>query len=151
MKIVNRVLFLFGLSFLIFSTNASASIEKDGHRFSLSGGAVVINNQTSFAIGAEYEYRVKPLYGIGAQANYIFSSAAFTVVSAPIFFLHPLEGDWYISGAPVFYLASGTTKAGLRFTTRMPLNIEVLTLVPTLGIDIISGGPNYIFGLAFGI
>ena len=151
MKNLKHLFLTFVLVLLSISNNANASIEMGDHRFSLSGGAVVINNQTSFALGAEYEYRVKPLYGIGAQANYVFSSSAFTLLSAPIFFLHPLEGDWYISAAPVFYLSSSTNKVGARFTTRMPLSLGIMSITPTVGVDVISGGPNYILGLAIGI
>jgi hypothetical protein len=132
--------------------DANATLEKEGHRFSLSGGLVSIEDKTSFAVSAEYEYRVDPLYGIGAQGSYVFSSLAVTQLAAPGFYLHPLSGEWYISAAPVFYFASGAdTLAGARFTTRMPLLIKIMTLTPTLGVDFIRGGPNYIFGLGIAI
>jgi hypothetical protein len=120
--------------------------------FSLSGGLIHLNNpsQTVFSLSAEYEYRMDPFYGLGAQAAYVFAANAITQVSAPIFFLHPLQGDWYISAGPIFYFGQATL-VGARFTTRIPMDISVLSLVPTVGIDIIKGGPNFIFGLAFGI
>lgn len=143
---------LLSLFILTWSTSASAAIEKDGHRFSLSGGLVVVNEQSSFALSAEYEYRIQEFYGIGGQANYVFSSQAFSQVAAPGFYLHPLQGEWYISASPVFYFGSGMdTLVGARFTTRLPLAIEILTLIPTVGVDLIQGGPNYIFGLGIAI
>jgi hypothetical protein len=143
---------LIGLLALSLSTSAYAAIEKDGHRFSLSGGLVVVNEQSSFALSAEYEYRIQEFYGIGGQASYVFSSQAFSQVAAPRFYLHPLQGDWYISASPVFYFGSGMdTLVGARLTTRMPLEINILTLIPTVGIDMIKGGPNYIFGLGIAI
>jgi len=153
MKSLNRLLVAFALTIISLPSTASATIGgSGGSRFSLGGGLVYVNKQTSFALGAEYEYRVEPLYGIGAQANYVFSSEAFTMVSAPIFFLHPLLGDWYISAAPIFEFGSMmSTKVGARFTTRIPLDISILMFVPTFGVDLISGGPNYIFGLSIGI
>ena len=143
---------LLGFILMSFSNIAHATIEKDGHRFSLSGGLVVVNEKSSFALSAEYEYRIQEFYGIGGQASYVFSSEAFSQVAAPGFYLHPLQGDWYISASPVFYFGSGMdTLVGARFTTRMPLEINILTLIPTVGIDMIKGGPNYIFGLGIAI
>lgn len=150
MNSLKKILILISL-ILGMNTTSHAAIEKDGHRFSLSGGLVVVNQKSSFAVSAEYEYRLEELYGIGAQASYVFSSAALTQIAAPGFYLHPLLGEWYISASPVFYFGSGTSLVGARFTTRMPLNMDVLMLTPTVGVDIIQGGPNYIFGLAFGI
>ena len=152
MNLLKNLAFTFTFASVLFVSTAHASFEKGNHRLSLGGGLVYVNQQTSLALGAEYEYRVEPLYGIGAQGNYVFSSQAITMVSAPIFFLHPLSGDWYVSAAPIFEFGSTiTTKVGARFTTRMPLSIEILTLIPTFGVDIISGGPNYLFGLSIGI
>lgn len=150
MNLLKNILFL--TSMTLVTNSAHAAIEKDGHRFALSGGLVYVNQKASLAISTEYEYRLEPLYGIGAQASYVFASEAITQLAAPTFFLHPLEGEWIISASPVFYFSAQTkTRIGARFTTRMPLEIEILTLVPTFGIDVIEGGPNYILGLAFGI
>lgn len=147
-----KKIFLLATLVIFNSTLSNAAIEKDGHRFALSGGLVYVNQKASLAISTEYEYRLEPHYGIGAQASYVFASEAITQLAAPTFFLHPLEGEWIISASPVFYFsAQSKTRIGARFTTRMPLEIEILTLVPTFGIDVIQGGPNYILGLAFGI
>ena len=154
MKFMNRLLPVIGLITLLVSLphTSFAEINSGDHRFSLVGGLIHINNpsQTSFSLSAEYEYRMAPLYGFGAQANYIFSSSAITIVSAPIFFLHPLLGNWYVSAAPVFYFAD-STHVGARFTTRMPLDMSILMLTPVFGVDIIKGGPNYLFGLGVSI
>lgn len=152
MKFTKRILLMFAL--LTAPLASQAEMRSGSHRFSLSGGLVHLNNpsQTSFAIGAEYEYRLAELYGVGGQASYVFSSQAITIISVPAFYLHPLLGDWYISAAPVFYFGSTiTTRVGARFMTRIPLELGPLAVVPTVGVDVIKGGPNYLFGLAFGI
>jgi hypothetical protein len=140
------------LALFTFPLTAIAEINRGDHRFSLSGGLIHISNpsQTSFAVSAEYEYRMDPFYGLGAQGTYVFSSSAITILSAPAFFLHPLQGNWYVSAAPVFYFGS-STQVGARFTTRMPLDMDILMLTPIFGVDIIKGGPNYIFGLGISI
>jgi len=152
MTFKNRFVIALVSALFLIPVSSRAALERDGHRFSLSGGLVSIENKTSFAVSAEYEYRVDPLYGMGAQGSYVFSSLAVTQLAAPGFYLHPLSGEWYISAAPVFYFVSGAdARVGARFTTRMPLLIKIMTLTPTLGVDLIRGGPNYIFGLGIAI
>lgn len=149
-----KFLFIF-VSLLALPLTSSAEIRDEaGSRFSLSGGLIHINNpsQTVFSLSAEYEYRMDPFYGLGAQASYVFAANAITMVSAPVFFFHPLQGEWFISAAPVFYFGSSTTLVGARFMTRMPIDLfDVMMLTPTFGIDMIKGGPNYILGLALSI
>jgi hypothetical protein len=133
---------------------AHGGIITGDHRFALNGGLIHLNstNKTSFALSAEYEYKMTPILGIGAQGSYIFADNAITQLAAPGLYLHPLAGSWYISASPVFYMQSGlNTQVGARFTTYMPLPIGVLLLTPVLGVDLIQGGPNYIFGLGISI
>lgn len=146
-------LFLILSSCFIQFASATETQPKDSgeSRFGLNGGLVVVNEKTSFAISAEYEYQPSSLYGYGAQGNYVFASQAFTQIAAPMVFIHPLLGDWYVAAAPVFYLSSDQNRVGARFITRAPLMIEILSLTPILGVDLIQGGPNYIFGLGISI
>lgn len=140
--------------FLFFQVSYAVENPSDANgksRFGLNGGLVVVNETTSFALSAEYEYQPTSLYGLGAQGNYVFASQAFTQIAAPMAFVHPLLGDWYIAASPVFYLSSNETKIGARLITRAPLMIEILSLIPVLGVDFIQGGPNYIFGLGISI
>lgn len=143
------------LSLFIFSqTNASAEVRDGNHRFGLTGGLIVLNNptQTVFSISAEYEYQFNDFFGLGTQLAHVFASQSLTQWAVPTAYVHPLGGDWFVSASPIFYFVSGAnTRTGARFLTRIPLNISVLTLVPTVGVDVIEGGPNYIVGLSFGI
>ncbi|MBS1960430.1 MAG: hypothetical protein JST80_13215 [Bdellovibrionales bacterium] len=146
-----KKLLLVALTVVSLATASHAEISKGDHRFGLTGGVLVYNNQTSFSLSAEYEYRVEPIYGIGFQAAHVFATSSFTQLAIPTFYLHPFQGSWYISASPVFYFGGGRTLTGARFTTRMPLDIDILTLTPVFGVDLIEGGPNYIFGLGVSI
>ena len=132
---------------------SSASVVTGNHRFGLSGALVHINNpdQTSFSLSAEYEYRMNALLGVGGQVDHVFSTPSLTRIAAPTLYLHPLLGDFYVSASPVLYLGSGNTKLGARFTSRLPLSIGILSIVPVVGVDVIKGGPNYLLGLGIGI
>jgi hypothetical protein len=154
MKKLLLPLLALALSTLVAPAPAAHAITIGSHRFSLTGGLVVLRNpdQTSFAIGAEYEYRAEPLFGFGGQASHLFGDISVTILSAPTLFVHPLGGDFYVTAAPVFYFVSGyDTRVGARFTTRMPLELSFLTMTPTFGVDVIQGGPNYILGLSLSI
>lgn len=147
----NSILFI---ALLLKSMFAHGAIISGDHRFSLNGGLIHLNNpnQTSFSVSAEYEYKLMPIFGIGGQGSYIFADNAITQLALPGAYLHPLAGDWYVSASPVFYLQSGADdRVGARFTTYMPLALNIMTLTPVFGVDVIKGGPNYLFGLGLSI
>ena len=133
---------------------AHGGIITGNHRLAVNGGLIHLNstNKTSFALTGEYEYKFAPFFGIGAQGSYIFADNALTQLALPGVYLHPLGGDLYVSAAPVFYMQSGVnTQVGARFMSYLPLPIGVLLLSPVVGVDLIQGGPNYIFGLGISI
>jgi hypothetical protein len=121
-------------------------------RFSLGVGIAQVNNpsQTSLEIGAEYEYRFAPMLGAGALVDYIFSNPSITYLGAPEVFLHPFATDFLLSAAPLIKI-SDTTSVGVRLGTRIPIPLGLITLVPIFAVDLISGGPDYIYGLGFQI
>ncbi|MDR3605750.1 MAG: hypothetical protein P4M08_00040 [Oligoflexia bacterium] len=121
-------------------------------RLSVGLGFAQLNNpsQTAFALGAEYEYRPDPMLGIGAVGNYIFANPGITFLGAPDLFLHPLATDWLLSASPIVEFGSSVgTHVGVRLGTRIPIPLGSIAIVPEFAVDIISGGPGYLFG--FGI
>jgi hypothetical protein len=143
-----RTLCLAGfLSFAVFfAPHARADYDQ---RFSLGAGIVTQNNpsQTSFEVGAEYEYRFDPLLGAGLSGNYVFSTPGIILLAVPDFFIHPLAGDWFVSAAPLFEFVSSQTYVGARVGTRIPLPLGFLTFIPSVSVDFINGGRDFIFGL----
>ncbi len=146
------------LTFLALITHSSTSstvhAELLEHRLSIGVGLVHLSNpsETDFEIGAEYEYHFQPLFGVGALGNYVFSDPSVALLGAPVFYFHPLAGDWWLSASPIVQFGSGrTTQVGARVGTRVPVPLGVVTLVPSLAVDFIGGGRNYIFGLGIQI
>jgi hypothetical protein len=129
--------------------SASARADYD-QRFSLGVGFVTMSNpsQTNFEIGAEYEYRTDPLLGIGVSGNYIFSSPGTVLLAVPDLFFHPLAGEWLISAAPLLEFGQLTgTNIGARIGTRIPIPMGAVTLLPSVLLDFINGGRDWIFGV----
>jgi hypothetical protein len=135
----------------LFSADARADYDS---RFSIGLGIAQLKNpsETEFSIGAEYEYRLDPVIGLGASGNYIFSTPGTTFLAVPEVFVHPFSTDFLLSAAPLFEFGGLTgTHVGCRLGTRLPIPLGVIALVPTLAVDLISGGPNYIIGLGIEI
>jgi hypothetical protein len=135
----------------ILSSSARADYEQ---RISLGVGIAQLRNssQTDLEVGAEYEYRFEPFLGIGALGNYIFADPGITFLGAPEIFFHPLATDWLLSASPIVEFGSEIeTHLGIRLGTRIPIDLGALTLVPTFAVDVISGGPDLIFGIGIQI
>ena len=150
MQIKTRLFSLITITLLVFLSPQLAHAD----HLSISGGLIHLNspNSTTFEIGGEYEYSLNAFFGVGAQANYIFSNPSVTIIGVPEGFVHPIATDWYISASPIFEFASGyKTQVGARFGTRVPLPIGILTLIPSVAVDFIGGGTNYIFGFGISI
>jgi len=150
MKIQYRLLSIIALITLSFYSTPNARAD----HLALGAGVIHLSNpsETEFEVGGEYEYNLNAFFGVGAQVNYIFSTPSITLLGAPEGFVHPLGGDWYISGSPLFEFASGmSTQVGARFGTRVPLPLGFMTLIPSVAVDFIGGGTDYMFGLGISI
>ncbi|NDG84732.1 MAG: hypothetical protein EBX52_06795 [Proteobacteria bacterium] len=118
------------------------------NRFALSGGVMVLTkpSQTVFQIGAEYEHRVDSFIGYGLQGNYLFTTPGIGLLAAPMAYLHPIGTDWFIGAAPLFEFNNGTSVGG-RVSTRLPITIGIVSIIPSGSVDFINGRQNFIFGL----
>ncbi len=118
------------------------------NRLSVSGGVVVLTrpSETVFQIGGEFEHRADSFIGYGLQGNYLFTSPGIGLLAAPMVFLHPIGTDFYVSAAPLFRFSSGVD-AGVRVSTRLPVSLGVVSIIPSGSVDFIGGRQNFIFGL----
>lgn len=142
------VLFIVTL-FITFLSTIPAQADYT-QRFSFGVGFVHSDNpsSTDFELGAEFEYRVDPMLGLGLQGNSIFSNPAIGLVGAPEIFFHPFSTEWFLSASPIIEFGSGVgTHVGERFGTRLPISLGALTLIPTFAVDLIAGRRNYWFGI----
>jgi hypothetical protein len=138
---------------LLLSTPGVAQAN-DQHRLSLGVGVVTLGNpsQTSVSINGEYEYRMDPFLGIGFSGNYLLSNPAVALLAIPGFFLHPFAGSWIVSAAPVFQILTGAnTAVGFRLGTRLPFSLGPVNVNPSVSVDFINGGENYVFGFGLSI
>jgi hypothetical protein len=149
---MEKSLLAFAIIVLIgFVQQARADYEQ---RISLGVGIAQFKNssETDLEVGAEYEYRLDPLLGIGGFGSYIFSDPGVTFLGAPSVYFHPFATDFLVSASPVVEFGSGIgTNVGVRFGTRIPIPLGVVTLVPTFAVDVISGGPDFIYGIGIQI
>jgi hypothetical protein len=123
-------------------------------RLDLAAGVAEIKNPsgTDFTLGIEYEYRMSPLLGIGAFGSYIFSTPGITFIGWPQLSLHPFSTEFLVSVSPVVETGGDVgSHVGVRFGTRLPIPLGAIAIIPTFAIDLISGGPNYIYGLGIQI
>ena len=125
-------------------------------RLDLSAGVAQIKNpnqdESDFTLGVEYEYRMSPLLGIGAFGSYVFSNPGITFIGWPQVSVHPFSTEFLVSVSPVVETGGDVgSHVGVRFGTRLPIPLGVVSIIPTFAIDLISGGPNYIYGLGIQI
>jgi hypothetical protein len=123
-------------------------------RLDLSAGIAEIKNPagSDFTLGIEYEYRMSPLLGIGAFGSYIFSTPGITFIGWPQLSVHPFSTEFLVSVSPVVETGGDVgSHVGVRFGTRLPIPVGAIEIIPTFAIDLISGGPNYIYGLGIQI
>jgi hypothetical protein len=135
-------------SFVLLSVSGAQA--DYNQRLSIGVGAAQLSHpsQTEFELGAEYERRVNPFLGLGATANYIFFTPGITFLGIPDVFLHPLASELLVSAAPLMEFGADVgTHVGVRLGTRIPLPLGVISFIPEASVNIISGGPHYIFGL----
>ncbi|MFN8370919.1 MAG: hypothetical protein U0T83_09890 [Bacteriovoracaceae bacterium] len=139
-----RIIFL-TLLFLTFSKIVMA--EQD--RFLLGGGLIHISktSKTYFEIGVEYEHRFDQVWGMGAQGNYIFSDPAITLLAVPTLFIHPTQSI-LLNLSPLFeFGADNGNHVGGRVGGRATIPLGQMAIIPSIGVDLINGGTNLIFGL----
>jgi hypothetical protein len=119
-------------------------------RFSLGVGIVTFQNPstTELQVGAEYEYRVTPMWGLGLFADVIFTNPIITDLGAPEVFWHPFETAFLISAAPLFEFGdSDGTHVGVHFGTRIPISLGQVKLIPIIGVAFIDHTTRPDFGL----
>lgn len=139
---------------ILFSICLITPTKAYSDNFSAGLGVIVLGNpsRAEIELGAEYEYRIDALFGLGGDVSYIFSDPGIFELGVPEAFLHPLGNDWVISASPLFAFVSGAkTEVGARFGTRVPLPMGAFTIVPAFTMDFIGGAVDYGFGFGISI
>lgn len=148
---MKTLLFLIAGTFLICA--GAPSVAACGHRLGAGVGIVHTDepSDTNVSIGAEYECRVNRFIGVGAFGDHVFSDPSFTLLGAPQILIHPLGGDFFVAGSPLFQFGGRGTHVGSRLSMRLPIPLALFVLVPSFAVDFIGGHRNYWLGLGVSI
>ena len=135
---------LFLITSCLFSYDAAATYRD---RISIGAGIIILESpsETDLEFTLEGEHRLRRWIGIGAEGSYFLTKPATTIVGAPEFFLHPWDGDWFISGSPIFVFNSSTS-VGVRVGTRVIIHLGIFKLIPSFAVDFINSRKNYLLG-----
>jgi hypothetical protein len=150
----SSVIYTLVLVFLSFAGAPRAEAGSCRHRLGIGAGVVHLDtpNETDFEVGAEYECRMDSILGVGGFVDYIFSNPGITLIGVPQMYLHPFGGDFYLAASPLLETGSAVgTHVGARLSTRVPIPIGSIAIVPSFAVDFINGGNIYWFGLGIAI
>ena len=122
-----------------------------GHKNHLSvffGNTHDYHGEDAFTVGLDYEYRLTDLFGVGALIDRAGGDIKSTVAGAALF-VHPCEN------ARLFGVAANEHHHGEdEFIVRLGVNYDVhvsdWTVSPTVSVDLLEHGENWIYGLGIG-
>jgi hypothetical protein len=129
------------------ATSDSATIE-NRNKIILFGGVTQDGGEVGASIGLEYEYRINPLFGIGAFGEYAGGDFDTWVFGIPGF-IHPYAG-WFIRLAPGLEFEGSETL--YLFRTGVGYEFELSPrwgLAPEFNVDLLEGGKTeFVYGLS---
>ena len=142
---------LVGLMAILFSEGAFATEEEHAHKHH---AAVFVGNtkndkgQNAFTVGADYEYRFHPYWGVAALVDYATANIDSTLIAGGVF-LHPV-GDLRLLVAPGVDHHHGHNEFVVRLGFLYDFRVGDWSISPTLHIDVLDRKENIIFGFGIG-
>jgi hypothetical protein len=134
---------------MVGSTHVQAA-DWGGEQHHLSGflGGSKDGSKSGFTVGAEYEYRMSEMYGIGGLFEYAGGDFEETLLGVPLF-IHPHMG-WRFVVAPGLEF-NGSTDFFIRTGVGYDFGIgEGWTLTPSFSVDWIDRDETLVYGLYIG-
>ena len=128
--------------------HASEEIEKLHHVEVFLGNTHTEEGVDAFSIGAQYEYRMSPLLGIGVLGEYATENIDSWVVGVPLT-IHPGAG-WELVAMPGVELESDETTFLFRAGVGYEFELEQFTIKPEFNADFVGGEVDLVFGASFG-
>ncbi len=121
-----------------------------GHSIGLFGGAKTAHSSTHLALGVEGEYNVLPLISATAFFEQVFSTPHETALGVgalvrPL----PLTG-LKLMAIPAIEFAGGEKHIFFRAGVGYDFSILLLHIGPVFNVDVVSGGPAFVYGIALG-
>jgi hypothetical protein len=118
------------------------------HHLALFLGATHTDEEDEFSIGIDYEYRLKPILGVGGVVEYTGGDLETTVVVAALF-IHPYD-QWRLVLAPGFENEDGDNEFLFRVGVSYQFPVGRWTISPEFNVDFVDGEENLVYGLSFG-
>ena len=141
--------FIRATTFVFLAMLSVEAASQSGTQDQQSIGVFVGNTQNGsshgFTLGAEYEYRLTELIGVGGLAEYASGDFDSLTIGVPVTF-HPL-GGWAFQLAPGLSFNSGTN---LLFRIGAGYEFEIApkwSLVPEFNVDFVDGETELVYGL----
>ncbi len=118
------------------------------HHVTLFLGNTRAHGEDGFTVGADYEYRLSRLAGIGAFVDRAEGHHDTTIVG-PALFVHPY-GHWRLLVAPAVENEGSENQFLLRAGLAYEFEVGEWTIAPTLNVDFVDGEESSVFGLSIG-
>jgi hypothetical protein len=118
------------------------------HHIALFLGATHTDDEDEFSIGIDYEYRLKPILGVGGLAEYTGGDLETTVLAAALF-IHPYD-EWRLVLAPGFENEDGDNEFLFRAGVSYAFPVGKWTVSPEFNVDFVDEEENLVYGLSFG-
>lgn len=119
-------------------------------------------SHTSFAIGADYEYRFTETLGIGPAVDFVMGKHAREALAVAGLFIHP-SGGWRLYIAPGAEFVEKEEEEGHETTTKREASFVIrlgidhafhaggISISPALNVDLIGEmKTTFVYGVAFG-
>jgi len=119
----------------------------------LLGGAVRSEHGeigAGFALGADYEFRLHRLVGVGALVEVAAGDIRDVIVIAPVS-LHLWRGFKLVAAPGVEVPGHGGSEFLFRLGVAYLFPIDIFSIGPEFNVDIVDGHPTYVTGLAVGV
>jgi len=118
------------------------------HHVGLFLGNTYLEGENGATVGLDYEYRLSPLFGIGATLEYAGGDHDATI-GATSLYLHPL-GHWRLQVGPGVEREHGENEFLIRTGISYEFEFDRWTLAPTVNVDFVDSEESWVFGLAVG-
>ncbi len=150
MKIFSLLLLFLLLPLFAFSQETGGEEKgEEEKRSSLSVffGGTTNSESSAFTIGADYQYRISRLFGIGALIDHATGDIQSTIIG-PTLFLHVSNFEFTV--APVIENSDDEWSPVLRLGVGYEIELPVLAIVPGVFFDTERGGErSVVYGVSF--
>ena len=134
------------------SVEGHAVVHHDNH-IGLSAAAATTNlhsNHTNYTLGADYERRLSPRFGVGALADVVFAHHRETILAGAVVF-HPGHNLRFMFAPGVLFVDGSSEHPFVaRFGAGYDVHAGWSTLTPTFNVDVIDGHVSLRYGLTLG-